>query len=376
MSNVEFEHNVSNVFTSVIIHKFNELNWEKYPKINFNALINSFSRNETNEEREDNHKTLSPEHRKYNNIIETLEMKYCSNANFGVTSPEEPVRHEKSKTKKVKYSADYYDSEDSFIDDSDNISQIEKSVNMKLLNTKRKGFFVSSGELEVETQSSKIAKNSDCNRIATNHLATIHTTKEEISKVNSKSFVSDWKMSDELTVAFQQFRDRVLPLIGEPTPSATAIAPATTSASATSNSNNNNNSTITPNAKLTLKNIPLELYEPLQILDDFMLQHNTGRGSSVNNNSKYIETLTNICMNRISANKFRNHILKSRLDEKVRISRDIMLRQEEELTRLIRASIVSIVPSSNNNNNSRSKSSDTGNEISLLAKTNIELIAF
>ena len=50
--------------------------------------------------------------------------------------------------------SDYYDSEDSFIDDSALDHEIQSAYNMKNVHTKRSGFFVSAGELEVNASKS------------------------------------------------------------------------------------------------------------------------------------------------------------------------------------------------------------------------------
>jgi hypothetical protein len=54
----------------------------------------------------------------------------------------------KKKRKRRSENADYYDSEDSFIDDEEIIEKIEVNYKMKAVKTKHSGFFVSSGALE------------------------------------------------------------------------------------------------------------------------------------------------------------------------------------------------------------------------------------
>lgn len=58
-----------------------------------------------------------------------------------------PTRNKKKRRRRGE-NADYYDSDDSFIDDEEIIEKIEVSYRMKAVKTKHSGFFVSSGALE------------------------------------------------------------------------------------------------------------------------------------------------------------------------------------------------------------------------------------
>ena len=118
---------------------------------------------------------------RYSNIIEKLERKYCGSRTALVEDDdvEEEQPRKKRKTNKNKKAAnadgggverepsptapagpedeseveedDYYDSEDSFIDDSAADHDIQSAYNMKKVQTKRSGFFVSAGDLEVSS---------------------------------------------------------------------------------------------------------------------------------------------------------------------------------------------------------------------------------
>lgn len=112
---------------------------------------------------------------RYSNIIEKLERKYCGSRTALVEDDdaEEQQPKEKRRKNKNKKTADpepssapgaagpgdeseveeddYYDSEDSFIDDSAADHDIQSAYNMKKVQTKRSGFFVSAGNLEVSS---------------------------------------------------------------------------------------------------------------------------------------------------------------------------------------------------------------------------------
>lgn len=107
---------------------------------------------------------------RYSNIIEQLERKYCGSRTAAVVDDEdeeEELRPKKRRRRKRKAGeqaaaesegsrsdsdghSDFYDSEDSFIDDSAAGRDIQAAYNMKKVHTTRSGFFVSAGELEVD----------------------------------------------------------------------------------------------------------------------------------------------------------------------------------------------------------------------------------
>lgn len=102
---------------------------------------------------------------RYDNIIEQLERKYCGSRTAAVVDDMEDSPKKKSRQKRAasivnegadgeeeedgRSNDDYYDSEDSFIDDSAADRDIQFAFNMRNVQTKRSGFFVSAGELEV-----------------------------------------------------------------------------------------------------------------------------------------------------------------------------------------------------------------------------------
>jgi hypothetical protein len=94
---------------------------------------------------------------RYDNIIERLERKYCgsiiteTNENSDDEEEENIQTVQPLKRKKKTTNADYYDMEDPFIDDADNIATVETHLKMNKIQTKHDGYFVSSGILEIHS---------------------------------------------------------------------------------------------------------------------------------------------------------------------------------------------------------------------------------
>jgi hypothetical protein len=96
---------------------------------------------------------------RYDNIIERLERKYCGSAAVtphSESTDEDDVEEVTQPTRRKKRAAvgsDYYDMDDPFIDDADNIASVETQIKMSQIQTKHDGFFVSSGVLELNATS-------------------------------------------------------------------------------------------------------------------------------------------------------------------------------------------------------------------------------
>jgi hypothetical protein len=100
---------------------------------------------------------------RYDNIIERLERKYCGST--AVTQSEstdddeaEELPQPTRRKKRAAVGSDYYDMDDPFIDDADNIASVESQIKMSQIQTKHDGYFVSSGVLELSAASSSAVK--------------------------------------------------------------------------------------------------------------------------------------------------------------------------------------------------------------------------
>ena len=99
-----------------------------------------------------------------------------------ISDSAEKVSHDSSNklSKKVLNKFDAYDYEDNFIDDSECVVQVNAKLKSKKLKTKHDGFFVSSGQLEVE-----VAK--DVPKKTSNEVAKDAVTNENIISNSSSS---------------------------------------------------------------------------------------------------------------------------------------------------------------------------------------------
>jgi hypothetical protein len=155
------------VVTRTLISDFSKQSFPSYPKIHYRTLVESLVGQDINsDDKGSNHFVpeatshdtsvdTSVKQKKsssgYENIIERLEKKYCGSYDPSADSDSDEAHEEnpRPKKRKARAQADYYDMDDGFIDDSDNIAAIESAQHSKRLQTKYDGYFVSSGELEV-----------------------------------------------------------------------------------------------------------------------------------------------------------------------------------------------------------------------------------
>ena len=156
---------------------------------------------------------------RYDNIIERLERKYCGSIitethENSEEEEEETETSQPSKRKKKAINSDYYDMEDPFIDDADNIATVETHLKMNKIQTKHDGYFVSSGVLEIDTTNT-LKPISDLQ--LEEALASIANTSSEItSKLNSAyQSLKKLETSEEISSLKKSIPQSVLTVLRE-----------------------------------------------------------------------------------------------------------------------------------------------------------------
>jgi len=141
---------------------FGEINYKSVLK----SLVSKSQINETVPSSSSSSSSLEQEpvfetkiwHNHYNNIIEKMERKYTSHMicedessnDYGDSLDQEEGVKEGAKSKRKKRTNDdYYDYDDPFVDDEDEVAEVYFQLNSKKSKTVHNGFFVSTGELEI-----------------------------------------------------------------------------------------------------------------------------------------------------------------------------------------------------------------------------------
>lgn len=162
------EYHRADSITRLVIPKFCKESFPSFPRISYQSLTrpllsgkNSSPERKVEPEASDISLQQPPELQKrkelprYDSIIERLEKKYCGSHDAAGGLSDEDDNDEaldtiaKPRKKRNRSQADYYDLDDGFIDDSDNIAAIEIAELSRKVQTKHSGYFVSSGELEI-----------------------------------------------------------------------------------------------------------------------------------------------------------------------------------------------------------------------------------
>lgn len=153
---------------------------------------------------------------RYENIIERLERKYCGSiiTETHENSDEEEEVVDTQPRKKKAINADYYDMEDPFIDDTDNIATVETHLKMNKIQTKHDGYFVSSGVLEIHTSNTlKPISDSQLEEA----MASISKTSPEISSKLESAYQSlkNLAMNEEISTSKISIPPSLIPVLLE-----------------------------------------------------------------------------------------------------------------------------------------------------------------
>jgi hypothetical protein len=359
------EYNSPEIMSSIIIPVLNSDTFPTFPKIKVSDLFkscittkevikantNKNIESSTSTQESQNILLKSKNKHQYSNIIENLERKYCS-GRFNNVNMEDDNEHDntnneldaetntdstKLKRRRKKQNVDYYDSEDSFIDDTDNISTIEKTISMKTVNTKQKGFFVSSGELEIlpnqEPLRNVSTKEKSAHSVTMQSDITMHgSSSQDLLQITSKNskvvsapslnVSSVWCPPLDVISAFDEFQKRVVVYF---TSNVTEVLP--------------------------LKHIPLEIKQAMEYVDNIVKKH-PSIGSISQNQSKYVDKLMEIIGDKITVthNYLKNYIKKIRLHTSTQELNNMLSCEEIEVVNLIRSRIEKNKVNSDSNN--------------------------